>query len=137
MSGFQSSKNFGFDTDMEMDFTEHLQKRGEVLKVWKNNHLLRIYLNFICDSRKKVFSKEKSLSIAIFRLSFFSLLLHSPYHTKLSSLGNHVSGMYAEVFYLHPPICFKRNKSLFTFRVAYFCVDFSLSFFSFFLLCNV
>lgn len=29
MSGFQSSRNFGFDTDMEMDFTEHSQKRGE------------------------------------------------------------------------------------------------------------
>lgn len=22
-------RNFGFDTDMEMDFTEHSQKRGE------------------------------------------------------------------------------------------------------------
>lgn len=29
MTNFQSSRNFGFDTDMEMDFTEHSQKRGK------------------------------------------------------------------------------------------------------------
>lgn len=69
MTAFQSSKNFGFDTDMEMDFTEHSQKRGEVWKVlgnFKRNYHFTTHLTSSAVFAQNSHFEGKSLSIAIF-----------------------------------------------------------------------
>lgn len=75
MTAFQSSRNFGFDTDMEMDYTEHSKKRGEsgtwlelhefvnyAIKLHLCSHFLSLF------ARRSAWGKGKSLSIAIFVL---------------------------------------------------------------------
>lgn len=69
MTAFQSSRNFGFDNDMEMDFTEHSQKRGEALNFLEIK--LSETLNYAIksssftlallktDTRKSVFVRKK------------------------------------------------------------------------------
>lgn len=62
MTTFQSSKNFGFDVDMEMDFTENSRKRGEAIIPWN----IFFYYAFQFHLQEKSGFAGKSLSIAIF-----------------------------------------------------------------------
>lgn len=53
MTSFQSSRNFGFDTDMEMDFTEHSQKRGETLNFFEDKCALHYAIKLLTLSHRE------------------------------------------------------------------------------------
>lgn len=75
MTAFQSGRNFGFDTDMEMDYTEHSKKRGEAPAEKKICYSVpTTQLNFALRKRKRSTSALEKEKFYRSPFSFFSLL---------------------------------------------------------------
>lgn len=56
MTTFTSSRNFGFDIDMDMDLIEHSKKRGKLTKFLLRNFLSHIFGNLW---RRKILEKRQ------------------------------------------------------------------------------